>query len=327
MTYEGYQDSGFVVFGTITIENISNPQAAKTITSITDDLGFPGYGDVSIDCGDGFDLPYIIAPEEILTCTYSVEVDGAEQYNSGTNTVTVVVEDDTFSPYTADAGWEFGDPTDQINETVTVKDLSDLFGLVELGTVTAPNDGQFTYDKAFSWADYGADGCGDFRYDNTAKIMETGQTADATLKVNVQCFVYESAWAKGVGGSVTAKAFCGDFDNWGWTNAISRTYAGSWPLYAGAAQCDISKGTLVGYFNVSHNGGFNYEFVPNDGVVFEGAAVYAGTGKYPRLPGRNGAETTAPGHYSVASPLADAIHVIAHVNVGLPDPNFGPGGN
>jgi hypothetical protein len=38
-------------------------------------------------------------------------------------------------------------------------------------------------------------------------------------------------------------------NNWGWTNKIGAgTY--DWPIYAGAGQCDITKGTLVGTLHV-----------------------------------------------------------------------------
>jgi len=57
VTYKGYTDSDFVVFGEIEIENISKSEDDKVITSITDDLGFPGYDDIALDCGDDFELP------------------------------------------------------------------------------------------------------------------------------------------------------------------------------------------------------------------------------------------------------------------------------
>ena len=324
VTYKGYTDSDFVVYGEIEIENISKSEADKVITSITDDLGLPGYEDIALDCGEDFALPYTIAFGEVLTCTYRVEFpDGTvEQGDFGTNSVTVLVEDDD-NVYGATADWEFDEPTTELYATVNVKDISDLFGEVDLGTVTAPNDGQFTYDKDFAFEDF--DECGSYRYDNTATIVETDQSADATLKVNVQCFIWESAWAKGVGEDVEAKAFCDNgFENWGWTNAITNPYSGAWPLYAGAGQCDTEKGTLVGTFSVSYNGGFSYEFNVDDGFASEGAAVYADEAMFPVTPGRRGGPTTAPGQYYVAEDLDGTIHVIAHVNVGIPDPDFGP---
>ncbi len=331
VTYEGYEDSGFVVYGTIEIENISSSEADKVITSITDNLGFGEYDDIEIDCGEDFELPYTIEYGEVLTCTYRVDLDpdsdGVKAGDSGTNEVSVVVDGES-DPYTATDDWEFDQPETETNATVSIKDISDLFGEEDLGTVTAPNGDEFTYTKDFAFADYGADDCGSFAYDNTATIVETEQSADATLKVNVQCFVYESAWAMGEGGGVDAKPFCDNgFNNWGWTNEIAKPYEGSWPLYAGAAQCDPARGTLVGHFHIFYNGGFDFEFVPEDGIPFEGEAVYADADMFPRLPGRFGGPTTAPGQYYVASDLDGNIHVIAHVNVGMPDPDFGPAEN
>jgi hypothetical protein len=50
--------------------------------------------------------------------------------------------------------------------------------------------------QEFAFEDF--DECGAFRYDNTAMIVETGQEADASLKVNVQCLLkMDSAWAQG----------------------------------------------------------------------------------------------------------------------------------
>lgn len=334
VTYEGYEDSGFVILGDISITNIADPPAVKTITSIVDDLGLAGYGDVLVECEDGGGaaftnaaLPRDIQPGETWLCEYRIELEegDAEAGDSGTNTVTVTVLDDPFSPYSDTAGWEFDEPTTVLDKTVNVDDLSDLFGNVNLGSVTAPNGDTFTYDKEFAWAGYGQEECGSYRYDNTAEIVETGQEADAELAVNVQCYEFESAWAMGEGEGVVANAFCDNgFSNWGWSNLIGKPYGpASWPLYAGAAQCDPDKGMLVGHFELTY-GSLTYDFVPLAGldVLFEGEAVYADTGMFPLL--RNGNATTAPGQYYVADPLNGDIHVIAHVNAGIPDPDFGP---
>lgn len=52
-------------------------------------------------------------------------------------------------------------------------------------------------DKQFSYADYGQAECGTHTYDNTASIVETGQSADETVTVSVQCLIFqgETAWA------------------------------------------------------------------------------------------------------------------------------------
>ena len=207
-----------------------------------------------------------------------------------------------------------------------MNDLSDLFGDVDLGSVTAPNGDTFTYDKTFTWADYGQAGCGDYQYDNTASLVGTDQSADATLLVNVQCFVYETAFAKG---TTSPRCFLVDgFDRWGWTNPISKPGAYEWPLWAGAGQCDTSKGTLVGTVtvNVTAGGTVTYAYNISTGYDLQETHFYSGCNKYPKvLLGKKLVDTVAPGAYTNGGIASCASGwAIAHAVVGLPDPNFGP---
>jgi hypothetical protein len=307
VTYEGYVDSAFNVSGEITIENTGTLDAV--ITSVDDVLAG---NEIDVDCGVEF--PYALPVGDTLTCTYS-----EDGYVEGTNVVTVTTERDTYGD-TAAIVW--GAPTTEINATVTVKDLSDLFGEVELGTATAPNDAQFTYDKEFAWADYGADNCGDFTYDNTATIFETGQTADATLNVYVQCYVYETAYGKGD----SAICFIPDFKNWGWTNPVTKNSTETFELWAAAGQCDTGKGTLVGTVTVAY---YDKTVVVTYNVdapySLKETHVYAGLDKYPKITqGKRSVFTVAPGQYTNPGNFKGDVYVIAHAVVGLPDPNFGP---
>jgi hypothetical protein len=331
--YDGYTDSDWNVSGVITIKNTGDLPA--TVTSVLDNLQTQDRSttpvtvenyEPDLTCPE---LPQDLAVGAELTCTYSqdlpsglpgINIAGAFGYFDGDMT-------DKFNESTGPVRFAFGEPTTETNKTVNVKDVSDLFGEVSLGSVTAPNGDTFTYDKTFSWEDYGQAKCGSHKYDNTATIVETGQSDSARLKVNVQCYEFESAWAMGTGAGVTAKPFSQfGFSNWGWTNLIGQPYSGEWPLYAGAAQSDPAKGTLVGTFEVNYNGGFAYEFKVDPGLLLDGAgAVYAGKDPFPKL--RTGAYTTAPGQYRIQSPLSGDIHVIAHANVGIPDPDFGPASN
>jgi hypothetical protein len=305
VTYEGYQDSGWNVSGTITIENTGTLDAV--ITSVDDVLGGEP---IDVDCGVTF--PYTLPVGDTLTCTY--DEDG---YFEGYNVVTVTTERDVYGD-TKPIVW--GAPTTEINKTVTIKDISDLFGEVDLGTVTAPNGAQFTYTKDFAWEDYGADFCGDYTYDNTAMIVETGQEADATLLVNVQCFIYETAYAKGD----DAVCFIPTFSNWGWTNPIEPgVYI--WDLWAGAAQCDTDKGTWVGLVIVVYgaDGYVTVDYLVAAPYLLDETHVYAGYDMFPKA--KNGNPTVAPGQYYNDSPFdGSEVYVIAHAVVGLPDPNFGP---
>jgi hypothetical protein len=340
VTYEGYEDSAGKVYGDIYIANTGNIRAR--IDDVEDELDIPGVN-VTVTCDE--DLPYILDLGDTLECTYESDEFDPED---GTNTVTVTgktLHPDDATEFgdvdeTDTADFEFDEPTTELHATVDVKDLSDLFGEELLGTLDAADYDAgdiipFDYDKEFSFEDF--EECGPFRYDNTATVYgdedEVLDEADASLKVNVQCYVFESAWAEGTEEDVdvlAVESFCENgFSNWGWVNLIAPLYEGLWPLYAGAAQCDPSKGTLVGHFQVKYNGGagndrLEYEFIPLLGldVIFEDEAVYANGAKFPKL--RNGTDTTAPGQYYIANPLLGEIWVIAHVNAGIPDPDFGP---
>jgi len=305
--YKGFDDSDFKVYGVITIKNTGTLDAV--ITDVSDVLLGTG---ISVDCGVGF--PYTLGVGGELTCSYAENVSSKI---SGKNVVDVMTERDTYS---AEAAVIWGEPTSQVNATVTIKDVSDLFGVKTLGTFTAPNGGQFTYSKEFAWAGYGQDKCGDYVYKNTASIVETGQSASATLKVNVQCYIYETAFAKGCG----AKCFINNgFDNWGWTNPIGPgTY--TWPLWAGAGQCDTSKGTLVGTVTVKYVGGYvTVTYNVSAPYLLDETHVYAGYGMFPKT--KKGKLTVAPGQYYNDGPFDGRdVYVIAHAVVGIPDPNFGP---
>jgi hypothetical protein len=305
VTYKGFEDKDFKVFGKIYIKNTGTLDAV--INSVEDVLaGTP----ISVDCGVTF--PYTLPVGATLECSYS-----EDGFVEGYNKVFVTTKVKT---YQAKAPIVWGKPTKEINKTVTVKDISDLFGEVELGTVTAPDNAKFTYSKYFAWKNYGKDACGSYLYKNTATIVETKQSASAALKVNVQCFVYETAYAKG--GS--AVCFIPTFKNWGWTNPITKgEYV--WPLWAGAAQCDTSKGTNVGSVSVQFNSNgyvtVNYNVAAP--YILAEKHVYAGYDMFPK--DRRGNYTVAPGLYTNGSPFASSpVYVIAHAVVGMPDPNFGP---
>lgn len=329
VTYEGYEDSGWNISGEISITNIGT--TAKLIDSVVDELA----GSViPIACkveDSPITFPYSLAIGGEIICTYSEDI-----YAEGDNVVTVTVdaaENDPFSPYSATEPIVWGNPDTEINAMVTVSDLSDLFGSKILGTLNAADYDEgdvipFSYDKSFAWFDYGDALCGSHRYDNTAEVIGDDDVVldsdDASLKVNVQCFVYESAWAKGD----PSEAFCDNgFNNWGWSNPVAPGASGyEMPLWAGAGQCDTSKGTLVGKVVIDYNGEFEYEYIMDPGFSLKEHHVYAGTKMFPQQArGRNSfVDTTAPGQYSITSPLSGDIFVIAHGVVGLPDPNFGP---
>jgi hypothetical protein len=129
--------------------------------------------------------------------------------------------------------------------------------------------------------------------------VETGQSEDASLKVNVQCYVFESAWAMGAGEGVTAAPSSDfGFSNCGPTSSVSPT-----PV---SGRCTPEPPSPT--FDPGHK--------------VDGEAVSAGKDPFPKL--RSGAYTSAPGQYKIMKDLSGEIYVIAHANVEIPDPDFGP---
>lgn len=106
----------------------------------------------------------------------------------------------------------------------------------------------------------------------------------------------ETAYAKGEAGIcfLTLSPIAGN--NWGWTNLITPGYTGQWPMYAGAGQCDISKGTLVGHVDVSYIGGtITVDYVLDSGFNLDETHVWIGADK---LPVKKGIYQTAPGKFN-----------------------------
>lgn len=118
----------------------------------------------------------------------------------------------------------------------------------------------------------------------------------------------------------------GDFNRWGWTNQIGEGIY-FFPIYAGAGQCDTTKGTLVGILEVIYlNGSATviYEMAP--GYFMDETQLYVGSEILPK--DTNGNYTVAPGQYGNIHDLTDAtsdsytieglsdnIYVVAHAVV------------
>ena len=168
VTYEGYDDHDYNVSGMVTIENTGT--APAEIISVEDLLG-----GALIDVDFEVDFPYTLPVGETLEGSYS-----EDDYFEGDNVVTVTTERDTYGA-TEPIVW--GEPDEEFYATVNIKDISDLFDEVDLGSVTAPNGELFWYDECFDIEDYES---GSYTFENTATIIETGQYAEAILKLNVR---------------------------------------------------------------------------------------------------------------------------------------------
>ncbi len=119
----------------------------------------------------------------------------------------------------------------------------------------------------------------------------------------------------------------GDFKNWGWSNgplAVDPVY--TFDIYAGAAKCDINKGTLVGTLTVDYDGSTaTVTYMMNEGWTMGFAQLYVGSEPLPR----NSLDeyTTSPGQFPlieyVEGPthtftvpgLSGDIYVVAHADV------------
>lgn len=112
-------------------------------------------------------------------------------------------------------------------------------------------------------------------------------------------------------------------NRWGWTNGPLVPGSYTFEIYAGAGQCDLSKGALVGSLSVDFDGSVaqvQYNMLP--GFIMDETHLYVGSEPLPR----NGTEyTVAPGQYgnihnlttassdsySIAG-LTSPVYVVAH---------------
>ncbi|MFC1927898.1 collagen binding domain-containing protein, partial [Chloroflexota bacterium] len=112
------------------------------------------------------------------------------------------------------------------------------------------------------------------------------------------CWGDETAWAYGGPGHANALWDYVDSNNWGWTNNITEgSYL--WPVYAGAGQNDLSKGTLVGNVSVDYAGGcVNVTYSMNASYYLGETHLWVGEDPLPEVTrGRRTVYTNAPGQF------------------------------
>ena len=123
------------------------------------------------------------------------------------------------------------------------------------------------------------------------------------LLIEPNCITCETAFARDA-----SSANCFDQypdlipnDNrWGWTNYYESAGNYSLDLYAGAGQCDISKGALAGEVNIFDNGDgtIDVQFVADPGYIMSSVHLYVGCEPLPyKKKGKNYDYTVAPGQY------------------------------
>ena len=133
-------------------------------------------------------------------------------------------------------------------------------------------------------------------------------------------------------GGASARCFELDgFNRWGWTNGPLNQGTYTFDLYAGAGQCDLSKGTLVGSVTINYTGTtVTVTYTMTNGWWATETHVYVGTAKYPQFKqGKQMVDTVAPGQYPYIhgelddvttdtynlGPFSGPIQVIAHAGV------------
>jgi len=102
------------------------------------------------------------------------------------------------------------------------------------------------------------------------------------------------------------------FNRWGWTVKLPGEGTYIFDIYAGAGQCDLSKGTLVGTASVDYSDGtVSVDYDINDGYEINEIHTYAGVDPVPSNPNNN-KPTVAPGQYTIGTGLSGEINVILH---------------
>ncbi|WP_242093452.1 T9SS type A sorting domain-containing protein, partial [Aestuariivivens sediminicola] len=161
------------------------------------------------------------------------------------------------------------------------------------GPLSGVKDGEMRYSE---------DGCAQLQ---DYKFMYTDSCGNSAMKI---CTItreidkYDNCETAFAMDMETASCFIPSFKRWGWTNHYDEGDISELPLYAGAAQCDVSKGALVGSVTVdySQEGEITVTYaIDNDGIgmdyAMSEAHVYVGCDMYPE---KNGTPTVAPGQYT-----------------------------
>ena len=118
------------------------------------------------------------------------------------------------------------------------------------------------------------------------------------------------------------------FGNWGWTNGLLSAGTYSFDVYAGAGQCDRTKGTYVGDVTVVYDGSdATVTYSMDAGFTMSEVHLFVGNEMLPR--DKKGRFTNAPGKFTIVddglnnsgsetytiSGLSGDIYVVAHAVV------------
>jgi len=163
-------DSNFAVSGDITITNPAD--IAADITDITDTIS-GGFGEVSVDCGGATSVP----ANDSLVCTYSTALPNGD---NRTNDVTVTAYG---VGYDASADITWGDPDNVTNDSDSV---DDTINDGDFGPFSTSTSHQYSETYDCSGVEYDEDGVGTKTIDNTATLVNDGDSSDAS--VTITCY-------------------------------------------------------------------------------------------------------------------------------------------
>ena len=252
LTRLGIASETATIFGTITIDNSTNPIPA-TINSVSDVVsGLDPDVIANVNCGGAF--PMEIAAFSSLDCSYTADVEGS---GYDLNTATAVQQlydyasDGTATaavpPTASHSGFAVVDFPDTPDEIVPVN-ITDDYGTPGDDPEDTIDDipfGPFTnsafdlmYDRDLNCSTdtslYAGDGHYSYEIVNTATIDETGQSDDATVVVNCYAPViskdadasYDERHTWDIEKEVTPtdqSGYPGDKLEWTWTVTLSET--------------------------------------------------------------------------------------------------------
>ncbi len=206
-------------------------------------------------------------------------------------------------------GYTFGDIQWAIWELL---DDQNCIACSFLGDDWSPEKGQEIVDAALANGEGYEPGAGEVI---TIVLLPTGRTQSIIVTIPVECEPEpscETAFARGTDGNT---CFIGEgFNRWGWSiGPLTDGTEESYDIYAGAGQCDIGKGELVGTVDVSYiDGEVSVTYNIDEAYTVSETHTYAGSTMFPL---NNGESTVAPGQYYIEENLSGDIYIIAHAEV------------
>ncbi|MHB0964515.1 MAG: hypothetical protein ACYC5V_15050 [Gemmatimonadaceae bacterium] len=311
-------DSDWAIAGAVRLTN-SGYAAAGTVSGVSVDVGGTA---ATVTCWNSqlaeVSFPYTMQDNEQLRCQYTASVSDA----STRTVVASITAEAPFAGSSGSAAVEFGEPTSEIDTSVSVSD--DRYTLAP-GTATS----DYTWNYTLAYGPYVA--CTPVQLPtNTASYItnDNGLSGSATaggMTVNVTgCTTGEAeelgtGFAFGNGASTFSTLSNGAIRRWGWSLAIAAPGSYTYDVYVGAGQNDLNKGTKVGTVTITYTGSaVTAAYNLDAGYVAMQQHLYAGGSALPNVcKGKTCSPSVAPGQFTVATNLTGGpIWVIAHAVIG-----------